>query len=122
MKPFIICLCDLSGVMAEPWTAAGFNAVLVDPQHPAGVSFERLPTGAFVYRVGDVVNSPDAMNLIRSIIERRLVAFVAGFPPCTDVAGSGARWWEGKRLRDPYFQAKAALVAEQCRMVGQLSG
>ncbi|MGF3157872.1 dcm methylase, partial [Klebsiella pneumoniae] len=29
----IICLCDITGVMAEPWVDAGYRAVLVDPQH-----------------------------------------------------------------------------------------
>ena len=50
------------------------------------------------------------------------VVFVAGFPPCTDVAVSGTRWWADKMSKDRYFQAKAALVAEQCRMIGELSG
>ena len=50
------------------------------------------------------------------------VVFVAGFPPCTDVAVSGTRWWADKMSKDRYFQAKAALVAEQCRMIGEMSG
>jgi hypothetical protein len=45
-----------------------------------------------------------------------------GFPPCTDVAVSGSRWFAAKAEKDRHFQAKAALVAEQCRMVGKLSG
>ena len=48
------------------------------------------------------------------------VVFVAGFPPCTDVAVSGTRWWADKMSKDRYFQAKAALVAEQCRMMGEI--
>lgn len=56
------------------------------------------------------------------IIKENDVAFVAGFPPCTDVSVSGARWWEKKREQDPYFQAKAAIVAEQCRTIGEMSG
>ncbi|HDU4537508.1 TPA: dcm methylase, partial [Klebsiella aerogenes] len=32
-KGTIICLCDITGVMAEPWIKAGYRAVLVDPQH-----------------------------------------------------------------------------------------
>jgi hypothetical protein len=50
------------------------------------------------------------------------VAFVAAFPPCTELAGSGARWWNEKRAADFMFQAKAVAVAEQCRTFGQLSG
>ncbi len=33
-KGTVICLCDLTGKMAEPWVEAGYRAVLVDPQHP----------------------------------------------------------------------------------------
>ena len=32
------------------------------------------------------------------------------------------RWFETKRAIDPHFQSKAAIVAEQCRMLGLLSG
>jgi hypothetical protein len=47
---------------------------------------------------------------------------VFGFPPCTELAGSGARWWAGKREADFMFQAKAVALAEQCRTIGRLSG
>jgi hypothetical protein len=50
------------------------------------------------------------------------VVFVAGWPPCTDMAVSGARWFASKREADPMFQAKAVSVAEQCRTFGQISG
>ena len=28
----IISLCDLTGIMVQPWVEAGYRAVLVDPQ------------------------------------------------------------------------------------------
>lgn len=37
MKGRVLSLCDLSGVMVEPWLAAGFDCTIVDTQHPAGV-------------------------------------------------------------------------------------
>lgn len=33
MRATILCLCDLTGVMARPWVEHGYQAVLVDPQH-----------------------------------------------------------------------------------------
>ena len=33
MRDTILCLCDLTGVMARPWVEHGYRAVLVDPQH-----------------------------------------------------------------------------------------
>ena len=50
------------------------------------------------------------------------VAAVFAFASCTDMAVSGARWFESKRAVDPLFQAKAVAVAEQCRTIGRLSG
>ena len=35
MRDTILCLCDLTGVMARPWVEHGYKAVLVDPQHGA---------------------------------------------------------------------------------------
>lgn len=110
----IISLCDLTGIMVKPWVESGYRAVLVDPQHKeqsiqGGV--ERLPFTIL-----------DAMPRLSEIIKNENVVFVFGFPPCTDVAVSGAAHFESKRQRDPHFQAKAALVAEQCRMIGMACG
>lgn len=93
----IISLCDYTGIMVKPWVDAGYYAVLVDPQH-------------------------EAMPRLSEIIKTHDVCFVAGFPPCTDVAVSGSRWFAAKAEQDKFFQAKAALVAEQCRAVGMLAG
>jgi len=110
----VISLCDLTGVMVEPWVAAGYDAVLIDPQHGKYSNdgrIERLPCTVL-----------EAACRLGEIIRGRRVALVAGFPPCTDVAVSGARWFASKAEADKHFQTKAALVAEQCRMVGQMSG
>lgn len=112
-----IFLCDLTGIMAAPWIDGGYDAILIDPQHGEGVRIEGRIT-----RVGHVIDHPTTWSVIRDAIQSGRVAFVAGFPPCTDVAVSGSRHFEGKRKKDLHFQAKAALVAEQCRVIGQLSG
>ena len=110
---WVICLCDLTGVLAEPWLAFDYNVLLVDPQHTD-------------YGSGRVFKFPgtvlEAMPFISWLIQSRQVSLVAAFPPCTEVAVSGARWWAEKFQADPYFQAKAALVAEQCRTIGEVAG
>lgn len=111
----IISLCDLTGNMVAPWVEAGYHAILVDPQHGEGIHTEGKIT-----KVGYTIDADQTWNVLRGVITR--VSFVAGFPPCTDVAVSGAAWWASKREADPYFQAKAAIVAEQCRTFGQASG
>jgi hypothetical protein len=114
MGDVIISLCDLTGVMVAPWVGAGYDAVLVDPQHGRYSNdgrIERLPCTVL-----------EAACRLGEILRGRRVVLVAGFPPCTDVAVSGARWFSAKAEKDKHFQAKAAMVAEQCRMVGALSG
>lgn len=114
MRGYIISLCDLTGNLVKPWTDAGYHAVLVDPQHPPG-----RHTDGNVTRIGCTIE--EAAHWLGEYLATGRVVFVAGFPPCTDVAVSGARWFEHKRKVDKHFQTKAALVAEQCRMVGLLS-
>lgn len=100
--------------MVKPWVDAGYKAVLVDPQHGGHTDdgkIERIPLFLI-----------DAMARLGEIIRTQEVCFVAGFPPCTDVAVSGSRWFAHKSGIDKHFQAKAALIAEQCRTVGLLSG
>ncbi|MCK7435926.1 dcm methylase [Enterobacter bugandensis] len=120
-KGFIICLCDESGVMAEPWLEAGYNAILVDPKHKNTYSSTPHKGGGVVWKIGREINHPATFYYLRIAMDYG-VDFVAGFPPCTDVAVSGSARFEEKRAKDIHFQAKAALIAEQCRIIGQLSG
>jgi hypothetical protein len=117
-----IFLCDITGKMARPWLDAGYDVILVDPQHPKGVTIEVRPNGASVTKVGHIIDHPVTWGVLRVAIMSGMVCFVMGFPPCTDVAVSGALHFEAKRLKDPHFQTKAALVAEQCRVIGLLAG
>lgn len=104
LKDVVICLCDLTGIFGKPWKDAGYKVVQIDPQ------------------LSDNGTILEMIKLIGELIRSGRVAFVAGFPPCTNTAVSGARHFESKRKKDPYFQAKASLIAEQCRVIGELSG
>lgn len=122
MKQIAIFLCDITGKMAEPWVAAGYDVILVDPQHPAGITVETATSGATITKVGHVIDDAATWRVLHAAILTGRVVFVMGFPPCTDVAVSGSLHFERKRQKDIHFQAKAALVAAQCQIVGQLSG
>jgi hypothetical protein len=115
MKDTILCLCDLTGVMAQPWIRAGYRAILVDPQHDGGVS-ERDG----VIRVGHVIDHPETWRVIRENADR--IAFVAAFPPCTDLAVSGSRWFKAKEAADPAYQFKAMQVVWQCHNIAEMVG
>jgi hypothetical protein len=81
-----IFLCDESGIMAEEWLAAGYECWMVDLRHAPGERQHglRVCVGADVR--------------FWTPPPRRWV-FAFAFPPCTHLAASGARWWQGKGLR-----------------------
>lgn len=110
----VISLCDLTGNFVRPWIEAGYNAILVDPQH------EQTRWDGSIFKIAATIE--DSLPQLAKAFAFYDVAFVAGFPPCTDLSVSGARWFESKRKADPMFQAKAVAIAEQCRTIGAISG
>jgi len=110
----VISLCDITGHMTTPWVEAGYRAILVDPQHGVTTMDDK------VTRFAGTIE--DAMDYLGHVLRTHDVAMVFGFPPCTDMAVSGARWFKTKYEADKLFQAKAVMVAEQCRTIGRLSG
>lgn len=110
----VISLCDLTGVMVAPWISAGYDALIVDPQH--GVTRQEHGVTKFAGTV------EDSLPTISRLMRTDTIVAVFSFPPCTDMATSGARWFAQKYLHDNLFQARAVMVAEQCRIIGRLSG
>lgn len=119
MSRVVISLCDLTGIFIQPWLNAGYSAILVDPQHEVD-DLEFFDNGTYLQKIPKTII--EALPTLSKIIRRGGVSFVSGFPPCTDVAVSGAAHFDKKFEADKFFQTKASLVAEQCRMVGELSG
>lgn len=87
MKPVAIFLYDLSGKSAEPFAAAGWDCYCVDIQHPGNTS-----RGNIHFIQADARR----WKPTRDMVER--CRFFAAFPPCDDLAVSGARWFKGKGL------------------------
>ena len=77
-----VFLCDISGIMAEPWAKAGYVCHLVDIQHPKGITRNKN-----IIKYG---------MKVEDFKMPKNVKFAVAFPPCTDLAGSGARWWKQK--------------------------
>lgn len=117
----ILSLCDLSGVMVEPWLAAGYDATIVDLQHPTGVTEYRPNDGwGLLAKVGaDVRMWPKSTNHRHGEIITAGYHMVFAFPPCTDLAISGARWYRDKGLR---ALIDALELVEACRLVCEASG
>lgn len=106
MKQLIMISCfDFTTAMAQPWADAGFLCYCVDLLHEPGEC-----------RQGNIIRvGADVRNWLPP---RGPIVFAAFFPPCTDVAVSGARWFKGKglpALRDAIdLFAWSARIAEWC--------
>lgn len=78
---------EKTGIMAAPWVEGGYRALCVDiaaePGERDGVLF--------------VCADMETWVPPRGIVEDG-IAFFAAFPPCDDLAVSGARWFAGKGL------------------------
>lgn len=86
-KPLAMVSCfDESTVMAQPWAEAGYICYCVDIQHPPGETAH-----GNIIKVG-----ADMLEWIPPLTNKYV--FGAFFPPCTDVAVSGARWFKDKGL------------------------
>ncbi len=87
MQKLMLSCFDHSTVMAQPWAEAGYLCYCVDINHPAGLERHGniVTLGADIEKWYPVLNQP--------------WSFGAFFPPCTHLAVSGARWFQGKGLR-----------------------
>jgi len=103
-----IFLCDRTGTMARPWAEAGYFCYCVDTQHQI-----RKPhiEGNIHYVWGDVRSwcPPEPVKIV----------FVAGFPPCTHVASSGAQDW---LLKGHYLLTDSLQLWTACVQLGTWSG
>jgi hypothetical protein len=81
----VISAFDYTTNMVRPWAEAGYLCYCIDIKHPRGETRD-----GNIIRVG-----ADMMDWLPP---RSEIAFAAFFPPCTDVAVSGARWFRDKGL------------------------
>ncbi len=118
-RPLMVSLCDFTGKMVAPWLEHGIDAVIVDPQH-AKTTDELMQSGAVLTRISAIIDSDEVYAFLRNNLQR--IVFLAGFPPCTDLAVSGARWFAHKADKDPVFQFKAMQVVWQCYDIAKMIG
>jgi hypothetical protein len=102
----MLSLCDRTTAMAQPWAEAGFTCYCVDVQHEPGETQD-----GNIIRVG--------ADLMTWLPPREKIVFVAAFPPCTNLAVSGARWFASKGLRG---LAEGLLLVERCEQIAEWSG
>lgn len=85
MSGWVVSLCDRTGNMVKPWVDAGYQAITVDLQTADEMR-------------GRVHIAADILALDDAFAKQFRPAAVFAFPPCTDLAVSGARWFRDKGL------------------------
>ncbi len=96
----VLSLCDLTCNMVVPWADAGFECLCVDIQHDG------------VRREGNITYI--GADLLTWLPPPKPYAIVFAFPPCTNVAVSGARWFREKGLGG---LSEAVDLLEACRRI-----
>lgn len=114
-KQIVISLYDYTGEAVKPWAEAGFDCYCFDIQHNGRTS-ERYGRGRITYVEADLYDHNVLTVIALSTIGQR-VAMVLGFPPCTDLAVSGAAHFKKKREADPGFQTFAVENAKACAVL-----
>jgi hypothetical protein len=104
MNGRVLSLCDFTGNMVKPWVEAGYEATLVDIKHDGWRQNGPLTTMATDVREWDHTEGWD---------------IVFAFPPCTDLANSGARWFKEKGMG---ALIEALQIVEACRRICEASG
>jgi hypothetical protein len=102
----VLSLCDRTGNMVQPWIEAGYRAVTVDLQDAA------VSNQARDHFVADLREWRYPLRYGKPCI-------VFAFPPCTDLAVSGARWFTDKGLAS---LVHALAIVNACRDICEGSG
>lgn len=120
-----IFLCDKSGIMARPWAEAGVTCFCIDIQHSQArtrkngfFKCEQTGTGKIYYIFGDA-RSWKPSQFQKDFFNTYKIIFVACFPVCTNLSGSGAQFWENKGLA---MLTDGLLLFNSCEQVADWSG
>ena len=110
MTKTVISLCDRTGNMVLPWARAGFECICVDTQEGASNHPNIVHRKTTVEAFSAVVDGlRDSLNVVA----------VFAFPPCTDLAVSGARWFKEKEKANPKYRELAMGLVYACRAIAE---
>jgi len=107
-----VFMFDTTGLAAEPFTCRGVTTYIIDTQNVGERSHNPRATYVLDWDIRETVEKTAALK----------PDLLIGFPPCTDLAVSGARHFKAKAARDPDFQKKALELFLTVKTVGNLAG
>lgn len=118
-KPWIVSIYDASGNALRPWAEAGFPCIAMDRLNRNNIE---LTDRAFIYYAHlDIPQIGGAESIIADLTlltrAHKRIALVMGWPPCDDLAVSGARHFMKKAAANPAFQDNAVSAAKHAMEV-----
>jgi hypothetical protein len=99
MSDQVLSLCEKSGNMIRPWAEAGYTCTCVDIQNEN-------------HREGNIIFVNADIREYYPILQEYKAVFA--FPPCTDMAVSGARWMSEKGLG---AISRSLDLVNRCRLI-----
>lgn len=106
----VLSFYDYTGEAVRPWAEAGYTCYCYDVQHEA-IRAQFVGEGVIYYCHWNALNQRQTSEIVQWMMSNAHVAMVFGFPPCTDLAASGAKHWKKKAEADPRFQHRAVGMA-----------
>lgn len=114
----VVCLFDENGLSADAWCEAGCDVWCYDLE-TTEYRREAIGSGAVHFMPWDATGEEQCKELVVRHVNR--AAIVLAFPPCTDLAVSGAAHFASKREKNPNFQHDAMeLFYVSVRIANQL--
>jgi hypothetical protein len=115
-----IGMYEESGILAEEFAKLGYHCFCLDNDFTeAGY---RSPSPRIEYITIDLSDREETDKFMLKVLKNYDIAFLAGFPPCTDLASSGAGHWAKKAKKNPDFQKDAMDLVFTVPELGELLG
>lgn len=111
----IVSLYDESGNAMRPWAEAGFNCYCYDILNENRV--EHVGRGVIHFVKADLFED----SVVDEIVALK-PSFVCGWPPCTDLAVSGAAWFAEKARRNPNYRKEAMQLVMRVPEIARACG
>src|SRR5690349_13468214 len=126
MRQAAIFVCDKSGIMARPWAEAGYVCICVDIEHSIRATkkkgyakLETIEDGGLIYYVYGDARSWKPSMFDKEFFKKYSICFVACFPVCTNLAGSGSQDWKLKGLA---MLTDGLMLFNSCEQIADWSG
>ena len=115
----VVCLYDACGLSARDWAINGYDVYCYDIAHQ-GLKVENVGLGNIYYAHWDARDQKQNQQIVDWHKNQTVITLC--FPPCTDLAVSGAAHFKAKCQANPNFQQDAMHLVYVARDIAQALG